>query len=181
VSKARLTSSAAGSTRTARDVPSTPIPERHLTTAKGDTALVLLVPEADALVERWQDPMVRAGMPAHVTAIYPFLPEAEIDAETHGRLRMACASQPPLNPTFRRVGRFPNVLWLDPELSELLSDRRTRKGPGVCAPRSAGAGFHSSPDDLDGRRRRSDGWCRTRSREPTPPGGNCGDANPRRV
>ncbi|WP_234440700.1 2'-5' RNA ligase family protein [Streptomyces rimosus] len=44
----------------------------------GDTAFTIKVPEAD--------PLVRAGFPAHVTVLYPFLHESRIDTVTDREL-----------------------------------------------------------------------------------------------
>jgi 2'-5' RNA ligase len=83
--------------------------------SSGDTALVLLVPQADDLVERWQDPETREGMPAHITMLYPFIPEPRIRAQTHRDLTAISLSRAPLTITLHTVGRFPGVLWLDPD------------------------------------------------------------------
>ena len=42
-----------------------------------ESAPVILVPEAEAIVGRWRqryDPSAAVGMPAHITLNYPFLP-----------------------------------------------------------------------------------------------------------
>jgi 2'-5' RNA ligase len=80
------------------------------------TAVVVPVPEAEPVVGRWReryDPSAAAGMPAHVTALFPFV---EVDDAVVATLRSLCAALPPLDVEFRRCARFPGaVLYLDPE------------------------------------------------------------------
>ncbi len=72
----------------------------------GDTALTIKVPEAD--------PLVRAGFPAHVTVLYPFLHESRVDAATQHALTGLFAGHDAFTLTFDAFGRFPGVLHLDP-------------------------------------------------------------------
>ncbi|MEV5597155.1 2'-5' RNA ligase family protein [Streptomyces sp. NPDC052496] len=72
----------------------------------GDTALTITVPEAD--------PLVRAGFPAHVTVLYPFVHESRIDATTHRELAALFAAHDAFTLTFEAFGRYPGVLYLDP-------------------------------------------------------------------
>ena len=47
-----------------------------------ESALVVLVPEAESLVQAFRDrydPSAAAGVPAHITLLYPFRPPGEID------------------------------------------------------------------------------------------------------
>src|SRR5207245_2004188 len=80
----------------------------------GDTGLVLLVPEADAAVGLWRtvhDPSAREGMPAHITVLYPFIPTADLDAETLAAIAVLCREWQPVTVAFTEFGRFPAVLW----------------------------------------------------------------------
>lgn len=89
----------------------------------GDTALVLLVPEAERVVKRWRiehDPSAGEGMPAHVTVLYPFVSENQITSEIADRLSRICSETEPWTMRFVRCGRFPRVLWLDPASAECL-------------------------------------------------------------
>ncbi|MFE2673075.1 2'-5' RNA ligase family protein [Streptomyces hygroscopicus] len=72
----------------------------------GDTALTIKVAEAD--------PLVRAGFPAHVTVLYPFLHATRIDAATHRDLTGLFAGHDAFTLTFSAFGRYPGVLYLDP-------------------------------------------------------------------
>jgi 2'-5' RNA ligase len=88
----------------------------------GETALVVVVEAAEPAVGRWRaryDWSAAAGVPPHVTVLYPFLPLAEVtDAVLH-RLGEIFAAEPAFEVAFPRLARFPgSVLWLDPEPAE---------------------------------------------------------------
>jgi len=53
-------------------------------------------------------------MPAHVTALYPFLSADRLTDSVMTKLRGLCAELPVLEVEFPRVARFPSVLYLDP-------------------------------------------------------------------
>ncbi|MFC8126291.1 2'-5' RNA ligase family protein [Streptomyces sp. NPDC057302] len=72
----------------------------------GDTALTIEVPEAD--------PLVRAGFPAHVTVLYPFVHESLLDAAAHRELTGLFAGHDAFTLTFAEFARYPGVLYLDP-------------------------------------------------------------------
>lgn len=59
-------------------------------------------------------------MPAHITALYPFLPADRITDDVLRRLRDLCAPLPVLEVEFRKTGRFPNAFYLDPEPADGL-------------------------------------------------------------
>jgi 2'-5' RNA ligase len=84
----------------------------------GRTAVVVTVPAAENLVGQVRsqfDPAASVGVPAHVTVLYPWLDlDAVTDADLAG-LGEICADVPAFDVTFARFGRFPGVLWLDPE------------------------------------------------------------------
>jgi 2'-5' RNA ligase len=83
-----------------------------------ETALVLLVPEAEPLVQAWRaqhDPVAVRGMPAHVTLVYPFLPVERLTAETEAAVAALFQARPPLQLALTACRRFPGVLWLAPE------------------------------------------------------------------
>lgn len=89
----------------------------------GQSAVVVLVPAAEPLVSGWReryDPSATEGMPAHVTLLYPFLDDSCLDDSVVAQLGGLCADQPTLTLTFRRLGRFPELLYLDPEPAEGL-------------------------------------------------------------
>ncbi|MFB7447555.1 2'-5' RNA ligase family protein [Streptomyces sp. NPDC056194] len=99
----------------------------------GQTGLIVRIPEAEPSVRRWRelfDPSAQAGVPAHVTVLFPFLDEGRMDALVHSTLADVLGSHPAFDLRFERHGRFPGVLHLVPEpdtqlrhLTEAISDR----------------------------------------------------------
>ncbi|MGW1215034.1 2'-5' RNA ligase family protein [Streptomyces sp. NPDC002499] len=99
----------------------------------GQTGLVALIPEAEPVVGTWRarlDPAARAGVPAHVTVLFPFLHADVIDDGTRAALGELAARQPAFDLRFERCGRFPGVLYLAPDpdtpfrrLTEAVVDR----------------------------------------------------------
>ncbi|MGW5001161.1 2'-5' RNA ligase family protein [Streptomyces hydrogenans] len=84
----------------------------------GRTALVVRVPEAEAAVGAWRerfDPAARAGVPAHITVLFPFLDESRTDAGVHSALADLLGGHPAFDLRFERCGRLPGVLHLAPE------------------------------------------------------------------
>ena len=94
-----------------------PAPARPLTAAATETALVVLVPDAEPVVAEHRlrhDPAAADGVPAHVTVLYPF--RAEVDDATAAAVAAIAAAVPAFDATFRTTARFPGVvLYLDPE------------------------------------------------------------------
>jgi 2'-5' RNA ligase len=83
-----------------------------------DTALVLVVPEAEPTVRSWRerfDPAASEGVPAHITLMYPFRFWAKLDEASHFALSDLFGGYKPFDLLFRSTGRFPGVLWLAPE------------------------------------------------------------------
>ncbi|WP_370409738.1 2'-5' RNA ligase family protein [Streptomyces fradiae] len=99
----------------------------------GQTALIVRIPEAEPAVRRWRerfDPSARAGVPAHVTVLFPFLDESRLDALVHSALAEVLGGHPAFDLRFERCGRLPGVLLLVPEpdtplrqLTEAIADR----------------------------------------------------------
>jgi hypothetical protein len=89
-----------------------------------ESALVFLVPQAEALVGPFRerhDPSAAAGMPAHITLLYPFKPAGEIDASVLDGLRQCFAAFAPFPFALAHTRRFvaPDaVLYLAPEPAE---------------------------------------------------------------
>lgn len=91
------------------------------------------IPEAEPVVQAWRerlDPAVREGMPAHVTVLFPFLHESQIDGGILAALDGVIGRHEPFEVRFRRCGRFPGILYLAPEpdtafrgLTEAIVDR----------------------------------------------------------
>jgi 2'-5' RNA ligase superfamily len=86
-----------------------------------ESALVVLVPEAEALARSFRekyDPMSTAGTPAHITLIYPFLPPRAIGAQQIEGLRQCFAGFRPLRFSLNRIRRFAGAIYLAPEPEE---------------------------------------------------------------
>ena len=83
-----------------------------------ESALVVLVPEAEAAAKPFRDrydPSAAAGMPAHITLLYPFKSPDDIDDPTLGKLRDCFARFEPIRFALHTIKRFPEVLYLAPE------------------------------------------------------------------
>ncbi|MFD7100998.1 2'-5' RNA ligase family protein, partial [Streptomyces xanthophaeus] len=99
----------------------------------GQSGLIVRIPEAEPFVRRWRgrlDPSAQAGVPAHVTVLFPFLDASRIDARVEGALADVLGSHQAFDLRFERCGRFPEVLYLLPEpdtqlrqLTEAIADR----------------------------------------------------------
>jgi 2'-5' RNA ligase len=82
-----------------------------------ESALVILVPEAEVLVESFRlqhDPSAALGVPAHVTVLYPFKPPRELTAEVIKSLEELFSEFPGFSISFIESRRFPDVLYLSP-------------------------------------------------------------------
>ncbi len=85
------------------------------------SALIVAVPQAEPVLARWRSEHGAAaghGVPAHVTVLYPFLRASRIGPADHEALRLAAASVPAFDVTLGRVGRFPGVVYLAPDVTE---------------------------------------------------------------
>jgi 2'-5' RNA ligase len=83
-----------------------------------ESALVLLVPEAEAVVKDLRelyDPSAAAGVPAHITLLYPFKHPARIDDADFDQLVRCAATAPAFDFSLTRTARFPGVLYFVPE------------------------------------------------------------------
>ena len=87
-----------------------------------ESALVVLVPEAEAVVKPFRDrydPAAAAGVPAHITLLYPFKAPDEVDDVTLGKLRDRFARCEPIHFSLGTLQRFPaEVLYLAPKPDE---------------------------------------------------------------
>ncbi|MCX5147171.1 2'-5' RNA ligase family protein [Streptomyces sp. NPDC048550] len=84
----------------------------------GQTGLIVKVPEAEPAVRAWRerlDPSAAAGIPAHVTVLFPFLEERLIDAAVHAALTETVGAHRAFDVRFAESRRFPEVLYLAPE------------------------------------------------------------------
>lgn len=81
------------------------------------TALVAEFPAVEPVVGRFRaayDPSAAAGMPPHVTVLYPWLPTGALDEATLADLGAVVAAVPAFDVTFTQLQRFPRTLWVAP-------------------------------------------------------------------
>ena len=82
-----------------------------------ESALLILVPQAESLVSRWRrefDPSASVGVPAHVTLIYPFVPAEAIGASEIATLRMLFGAASSFAFELTSSARFPTMVYLRP-------------------------------------------------------------------
>ncbi len=89
-----------------------------------ESAIGISVPELADLIDHWRVPSVAAaalGVPPHITLLYPWRP-APLHISDLAEAASAVAGVAPFTLTFRRLGRFPGVLFLHPEPGIILRD-----------------------------------------------------------
>ncbi len=89
-----------------------------MTIREDNSTLIILVPEAEALVAPFRqehDPSAAAGMPAHITLLYPFMPATEINEPVLEQLRSLFCSFAKFDFRLAQSARFPDTLYLAPE------------------------------------------------------------------
>lgn len=87
----------------------------------GQTAIIVEVPAAEPAVRRWReryDASAPYGVPAHVTVLVPFLHVDQVDEAVLDDLRAIFAGHPAFDLELRSFGRFPTVLYVEPEPAE---------------------------------------------------------------
>ncbi|MEE6264745.1 2'-5' RNA ligase family protein [Streptomyces diastatochromogenes] len=99
----------------------------------GRTGLIVRIPEAEPAVSAWRerfDPSARAGVPAHVTVVFPFLDGSRVQGHIHRALAEVLGGHHAFDVRFARCERFPGVLYLAPEpdaplrrLTEAVAER----------------------------------------------------------
>jgi 2'-5' RNA ligase len=93
----------------------TPLPDM------AETALIVRVPEAEALVgglRARHDASARAGVPAHITILVPFMPPEAIDSAVLADLRQALGRTSAFAFSLSHVGLFAATAYLAPEPAE---------------------------------------------------------------
>lgn len=61
-------------------------------------------------------------MPAHITALSPFLDEDQLTPVALSRLRRLCAERGPIAVAFKGLGRFSDTVYFDPDPAEPFSE-----------------------------------------------------------
>jgi 2'-5' RNA ligase len=87
-----------------------------------ESSIDVCLPELAELLDRWRLPTVAVasrGVPPHITLLYPWRP-APLGPSDIAEAAAAVAGTAPLTVTFRRLGRFPGVLFLRPEPDNTL-------------------------------------------------------------
>jgi 2'-5' RNA ligase len=91
-----------------------------------ESALMVLVPEAEPLVKPFRDrydPSAAAGVPAHITLLYPFKHPDEVDRSVLDDLGRSFNRRAPFGFSLTMIRRFPDaVLYLAPEPDEPFRD-----------------------------------------------------------
>lgn len=98
-----------------------------------ESVLLVRVPEAEPVVHSHRlrlDPVTERGVPAHVTALFPFVAAHEIDDDVLDLVASVAARHPAFSYEFRTTGWFEDAaLWLAPHdplpfvrLTEALAD-----------------------------------------------------------
>jgi 2'-5' RNA ligase len=77
----------------------------------------IAVPPALERSRRQWDWAAGAGVPAHVTILFPFLPVGRLEPAVRAEVAAIAAAHDPFDVRFRRLGRFPGVVYLEPEPS----------------------------------------------------------------
>ena len=88
---------------------------------KIESALIIAAPEAEPFVKAFRDRFdssAAAGVPAHVTILYPFVSPGEITAAMLAELREFFARFPAFDFTLPETRRFSDVLYLAPSPAE---------------------------------------------------------------
>jgi 2'-5' RNA ligase len=83
--------------------------------------VIVPVPEAEDALMAWPGEsasLKAAGMPFHVTVLYPFLPDALIDTQVERTLAQIAASRARFEFQLSALGRFANVLFIAPRPSD---------------------------------------------------------------
>lgn len=83
------------------------------------SALLVAIPEAEPLVREHRlrfDPVAEHGVPAHVTAIFPFVPRDDVDDAVLDRVAAVVAAHPAFDFVLSHTAWFDrDVLWLGPD------------------------------------------------------------------
>jgi len=86
------------------------------------SALMVAVPAAASVVDKWREQTCRAkpssGVPPHVTILFPFVPPERIDDSFIDDLRTLFGAFESFTFELGATGRFPEVLYLAPDPAE---------------------------------------------------------------
>ncbi|WP_309236011.1 2'-5' RNA ligase family protein [Amycolatopsis sp. SID8362] len=100
----------------------------------GTTALVILLPAAEPILAaaRRVDPaLVRPGLPAHVTALYPFLPDAELTDQVLDAARELAATFSPTDVPLTEFVTAPGFAAIPVPALQPITDAVCDRWPSV--------------------------------------------------
>ena len=83
-----------------------------------ETGLIVEVPAVEPLVASWRsqyDPAASKGVPAHITALFPFVAPDDLDEYVVERVQNALREVRPFDFALVAVDEFPDAVWLRPE------------------------------------------------------------------
>jgi 2'-5' RNA ligase len=95
-------------------------------TSRSAVIVRLRLPAELERVRMRHDPVAGAGVPAHVTILFPFLSSAALTPAVRRTLAGIAAGVAPFDVRFSRVERFPDVVWLAPEPHEPFRELTAR-------------------------------------------------------
>ncbi|GAA3068340.1 hypothetical protein GCM10020254_10100 [Streptomyces goshikiensis] len=138
----------------------------------GQTGLIVTIPEAEPVVRAWRerlDPGARAGVPAHVTVLFPFLEERDIDASVHAAIAEVLAGHEAFDLRFEGVRALPrDPLPRPPSRTPRCAGSPSRSPSAGRETRRTAAGSPRSSRTSRSRRTRNPMSCR-RSRPTSGP------------
>lgn len=79
--------------------------------------MTVRLPDGLERLRRRHDPAAAAGLPAHLTLLYPFLPVTGLSPSARPALAAIAGAVEPFEVRFADVGRFPDDVYLAPEPS----------------------------------------------------------------
>lgn len=100
----------------------------------GTTALVILLPAAEpvlAAARRVDPDLVRPGLPAHVTALYPFLPDSSLTEEVTAEVRSLAAGFSPPEVRLTELVTTPGFVALAAPALQAVADAVCARWPEV--------------------------------------------------
>jgi 2'-5' RNA ligase len=84
-------------------------------TGRSGVIVRIRLPAALEEIRAHHDPMAHAGVPAHITLLFPFLATGDLTPAVRRKLARVASQLHPFAVRFASTGRFPGVLWLAPE------------------------------------------------------------------
>ncbi|MEU4248772.1 2'-5' RNA ligase family protein [Amycolatopsis sp. NPDC026612] len=100
----------------------------------GTTALLILLPAAEpvlAAARRVDPTLVRPGLPAHVTALYPFLPDSSLTDDVFAAVRSLAAGFPPPDVRLTELVTTPGFVALAAPGLQAVSDAICARWPEI--------------------------------------------------